>query len=149
MPPPVSITSVSADGSRYTRLADLRLPAHTANLQIDYSALSLSAPERVRFRYKLDGIDKGWQDVGTRREAYYSNLGPGSYQFRVIACNNDGVWNEAGASLDFSIAPAYYQTRWFQASCAAAFLALLWALYRFRLHQIAQGIQRAPGGTCR
>jgi signal transduction histidine kinase len=138
LPPPVSITSVSADGSRYPRFADLRLPAHTANLQINYSALSLSVPERVRFRYKLDGIDKGWQDVGTRREAYYSNLGPGSYQFRVIACNNDGVWNEAGASFDFAIAPAYFQTRWFQASCAAAFLAFLWALYRIRLHQIAR-----------
>ena len=138
VPPPVSITSVSADRSRYPRWADLRLPAHTSNVQIDYSALSLSVPERVRFRYKLDGIDTGWQDVGTRREAYYSNLGPGPYQFRVIACNNDGVWNEAGASFDFSIAPAYYQTAWFRASCAAAFLALLWALYRFRLHQIAR-----------
>jgi len=138
VPPPVSITSVSTDGSRYPRLADLRLPAHTANVQINYSALSLSVPERVRFRYKLDGIDKGWQDVGTRREAYYSNLGPGSYQFRVIACNNDGVWNEAGASFDFSIDPAYYQTRWFQASWAIAFLALLWGLYRYRLHQIAR-----------
>ena len=137
VPPPVSITSVSADRSRYPRLADLRLPAHTTNVQIDYSALSLSVPERVRFRYKLDGSDKGWQDVGTRREAYYSNLGPGSYQFRVIACNNDGVWNESGASLGFSIAPAYYQTAWFRVSCAAAFLALLWALHRFRLHQIA------------
>jgi signal transduction histidine kinase len=138
LPPPVSITSVSADGSRYPRFADLRLPAHTANLQINYSALSLSVPERVRFRYKLDGIDKGWQDVGTRREAYYSNLGPGSYQFRVIACNNDGLWNEAGASFDFAIAPAYFQTRWFQASGAAAFLALLWGLYRYRLRQIAR-----------
>ncbi|HUO27679.1 MAG TPA: triple tyrosine motif-containing protein [Bryobacteraceae bacterium] len=138
LPPPVSITSVSADGSRYPGLASLRLPAHTANVQIDYSALSLSVPERVRFRYKLDGIDKGWQDVGTRREAYYNNLGPGSYQFHVIACNNDGVWNETGASFDFAIAPAYFQTRWFQASCAAAFLVLLWALYRLRLHQIAR-----------
>jgi signal transduction histidine kinase/ligand-binding sensor domain-containing protein len=137
-PPPVSITSVSADGSLHLQLTDLELPAHTANVQINYTALSLSVPERVRFRYKLDGIDKGWQDVDTRRQAYYSNLGPGSYQFRVIACNNDGVWNEAGASFDFAIAPAYFQTRWFQASCAAAFLALLWALYRFRLHQIAR-----------
>jgi len=138
VPPPVSITSVSADGSGYPRLADLQLPAYTANVQINYTALSLSVPERVRFRYKLDGIDRAWQDVGTRREAYYSNLGPGSYQFRVMACNNDGVWNQAGASLDFAIAPAYFQTRWFQASCAAAFLAFLWAVYRFRLHQIAR-----------
>ena len=85
VPPPVSITSVSADGSHYLRLAGLQFPARTANIQIDYSALSLSVPERVRFRYKLDGIDKGWQDVDTSRQAYYSNLGPGRYHFRVIA----------------------------------------------------------------
>jgi signal transduction histidine kinase/ligand-binding sensor domain-containing protein len=138
VPPPVSITSVYADGSHYLRFGGLRLAAHTAHIQIDYSALSFSVPERVRFRYKLDRIDEGWQDVGTRREAYYSNLGPGPYQFRVIACNNDGVWNEAGASLDFSITPAYYQTSWFQAACVIAFLAFLWGIYRYRLHQIAR-----------
>ena len=137
VPPPVSITSVSADGSHYPPVAGLRLAAHTSSVQIDYSALSLSVPERVRFRYKLDGADKAWQDVGTRREAYYSNLGPGPYQFRVVACNNDGVWNEAGASFDFAIAPAYYQTRWFQLSCAAVLLALLVGLYKYRLYQIA------------
>ncbi len=136
IPPPVSITSVSADGSRHLQLTDLRLPAHTANIQIDYSALSLSVPERVRFRYKLEGIDKGWQDVGTRRQAYYNNLGPGSFQFRVIACNNDGVWNETGATLNFFILPAYYQTTWFRLLCGAAFLLLLWALYQLRLHQL-------------
>ncbi|HSY11969.1 MAG TPA: ATP-binding protein, partial [Verrucomicrobiae bacterium] len=138
LPPPVSITSVSADGSRYPRLADLRLPAHTANVQIDYSALSLSVPERVRFRYKLDGIDKGWQDVDTRRQAYYSNLGPGSYRFQVIACNNDGVWNEAGASLIFSIAPAWYQRVWFRILCVAAFLGLLWTLHHLRIWRLRQ-----------
>ncbi|QOY89532.1 sensor histidine kinase [Paludibaculum fermentans] len=138
LPPTVSITSLSADGSPYPRFADMRLPALTSNVQIDYTALSLSVPERVRFRYKLDGADKGWHDAGTRREAYYSNLGPGSYQFRVIACNNDGVWNEAGASLDFAIAPAYFQTRWFLASCAAALMGLLWGLHLFRLRQIAR-----------
>ena len=110
IPPPVSITSISADGSPHPDLADLRLPARANNVQIDYTALSLSVPERVQFRYKLDGIDREWQDVGTRREAYYSHLPPGRHTFHVIASNNDGVWNEAGASLDFSIAPAYYQT---------------------------------------
>jgi len=136
--PPVSITSVSADGSGHLRLADLHFPAHTANVQINYSALSLSVPERVRFRYKLDGIDKGWQDVNSRRQAYYSNLGPGSYRFRVIACNNDGLWNEEGASLDFTIAPAYYQTTWFRAFCATAFLAFLSVLYQLRVRQLQQ-----------
>ena len=104
LPPPVSITSVSADGSPHLQLADLRLPARTANVQINYSALSLSVPEKVQFRYKLDGIDKDWQNPGTRREALYSRLPPGHYQFHVIACNNDGIWNKAGANLSFAVA---------------------------------------------
>jgi signal transduction histidine kinase len=136
LPPPVSITTMSTDGSLHLQLTDLRLPAHTANVQINHTALSLSVPERVRFRYKLDGFDKAWQDVGNRRQAFYTNLGPGSYQFRVIACNSDGVWNEAGAILDFSILPAYYQTTWFRLLCGAAFLLLLWALYQLRLQQL-------------
>ena len=84
VPPPVSITSVSADGSHYLRLTGLQLPARTANIQIDYSALSLSVPERVRFRYKLDGIDKGWQDVDTRRQALLQQ--PGAW---VVSISRD------------------------------------------------------------
>jgi signal transduction histidine kinase len=84
----------------------------------------------------LEGTDTGWQNVGTRRQAYYNNLGPGSYRFRVIACNNDGVWNETGASLDFSILPAWYQTLWFRSICVVAFALLLWMLYRLRLRQM-------------
>ena len=84
---------------RLTNLSrELRLPKNSTNLQIDYSAGSLTVPERVQFRYKLEGSDRNWQDVGTRREALYTNLGPGHYRFRVIASNNDGVWNTAGAS---------------------------------------------------
>ena len=85
----------------------MELPALTRNLVIRYTALSYVAPQKVFFRYILEGQDKGWQDVCTRREAFYTNLGPGSYRFHVIACNNDGVWNEIGAALDFSIAPAF------------------------------------------
>jgi signal transduction histidine kinase len=92
----------------------------------------------VFFRYRLDGVDNDWQNVGARREAYYTKLRPGQYKFHVIASNNDGVWNEAGASLDFAIAPTYYQTTWFRATCVAAFLVFLWGLYRLRLYQLAQ-----------
>jgi len=99
-------------------------------------------PERVRFRYKLDGIDKGWQDVDTRRQAYYSNLSPGSYRFQVIACNNDGVWNEAGASLIFSIAPAWYQRVWVRILCVAAFLGLLWTLHQLRIWRLRQSEEK-------
>jgi signal transduction histidine kinase len=93
-------------------------------------------PEKMRFRYRLEEVDKDWQDAGTRREAFYTRLGPGEYHFRVIACNNDGVWNEAGAHLDFNIAPAWYQTTWFHTLYAIAFLALLWSVYQLRLHQL-------------
>jgi signal transduction histidine kinase len=92
----------------------------------------------VRFRYKLEGHDNDWQDPGTRRQAFYNDLSPRDYRFRVIAANNSGVWNEAGASFDFSVAPAYYQTRWFQASCGAAFLVLLGGLYLLRVKQLEQ-----------
>jgi len=136
LPPPVSIRSVEAGGKTYWPAGRLGLPPGTANLEIDYTALSLSVPERVRFRYLLEGTDKTWQDVGNRRQAFYTNLGPGHYRFHVMACNNDGIWNEAGTFLDFSVAPAYYQTNWFRTLCAAVFLALVWVLYRLRIQQV-------------
>ena len=138
VPPPVLIESVIADGRRYNTSTSLRLPPRTANLQIAYTATSLTIPERVRFRYKLEGEDKQWQDAGTRREAFYTNLNPGSYQFRLIACNNDGVWNEAGTVLHFVVLPAFYQTVTFKVLCALALMAVLWSLYRLRVHNIEQ-----------
>jgi signal transduction histidine kinase/streptogramin lyase len=138
LPPPVSIRSIIADDKIYSAFSSPALPALTKNLRIDFAALSLSIPERIRFRYKLEPLDKDWQDTGGRSEASFNRLPPGKYSFRVIACNNDGVWNEQGAGLDFSIDPAWYQTRWFQAAYVAAFLLLLWGLYRFRTHQMSQ-----------
>jgi len=137
LPPPVHIEQVTADRKIYDastlRAAGGRLPPLVRDLEIDYTALSLIAPEKDLFRYKLEGVDRDWRDVGNRRQAFYTNLSPGKYHFRVIACNNSGVWNEEGASLDFSIAPAYYQTNWFLTLCVAAFLALLWAAHRLRV----------------
>ena len=138
VPPPVLIESVIANGRKYNTSTSLRLPARTANLQIAYTATSLTIPERVRFRYKLEGQDKEWQDAGTRREAFYTNLDPGSYQFRVIACNNDGVWNDAGTVLRFDVLPAFYQTITFRILCGLALVVALWLLYRLRVHSIEQ-----------
>jgi signal transduction histidine kinase len=144
LPPPVHIEQIVSDRKlRWqnfsgTAASNLRLPALSRDLQIDYTALSLVAPEKVRFRYKLEGEDKDWQDAGNRRQAFYTNLAPRHYRFRVMASNNSGVWNETGDSLEFSIAPAYYQTTWFLTSCVAAFLALLWALHLYRLRQVAK-----------
>ena len=90
----------------------------------------------MRFRYKLEGHDSEWQDPGTRRQAFYADLRPGEYRFRVIGCNNDGVWNEEGATLAFSLAAAWYQTWWFRGGCLAAFVALLSALYQLRIRQL-------------
>jgi PAS domain S-box-containing protein len=138
LPPPVLVQSVMANGKQIGSLTNLALPPRTTNLQISYTALSLSVPERVRFRYRLEGVDNDWQEAGTRREAFYTRLGPGKYHFRVIACNNDGVWNEEGARLDFVIAPAWYQTIWFRGLYVLAFFALLWAGYRIRVHQLQE-----------
>jgi signal transduction histidine kinase len=141
----VHIEQVTADHDSYDVGSGtgerLSLPPLVRDLQIDYTALSLAAPEKVRFRYKMEGWDRAWQDVGSRRQAFYSNLPPRSYRFRVTACNNSGVWNEAGTSVDFSIAPAYHQTAWFRLSFAAAFLAMLAALYRLRLGQVARQVR--------
>jgi PAS domain S-box-containing protein len=143
-PPPVHVEQITADHTTYDASSDvtsaakgqLRLPARVRDLEIDYTALSFVAPEKVLFRYKLEGWDRDWQSVGNRRRAFFTNLAPGNYRFRVTACNNSGVWNEAGTFLDFSIAPAYYQTSWFRALCGAAFLAVLWGLYRARIQQL-------------
>jgi signal transduction histidine kinase/ligand-binding sensor domain-containing protein len=137
-PPLVSIRSVVADNKSYSRFSDPKLPALTKDLRIDYAGLSLSIPERVQFRYKLEGRDRDWQSVGSRREAFYTDLPPGNYHFRVIACNNDGVWNETGATLNFSVDPAWFQTVWFRAFCVGIFLLLLWVLYQLRLRQLEQ-----------
>ena len=132
LPPPVHIEQVMADGKPYQVKQGMRLPANVRDLGIDYTALSLAAPEKVHFKYKLEGQDPDWKEVINDRQAQYSNLPPGPYRFRVIASNNSGVWNETGDALEFSIAPAYYQTNWFRALCAAALLALLWVAYQFR-----------------
>jgi ligand-binding sensor domain-containing protein/signal transduction histidine kinase len=134
--PPVHIERMTADGVASDLSRTVRLPARIRDLAIDYTALSFVAPEKVLFRYKLEGWDREWQDAGTRRQAFYSNLPPRDYRFRVTASNNSGVWNQQGATLGFSIAPAYWQTTWFRALCLATILLLLWALYWLRMRQV-------------
>jgi len=141
LPPPVHIEQVTADRQSYEVTAhatgNVRLPPLIRDLQIDYTALSLVAPEKVLFRYKLEGWDRDWQDVGNRRQAFYSNLPPRNYRFRVMASNNSGVWNEDGAALQFSVAPAYYQAWWFRSLCVVFFLAAVAGIYRLRVRQLA------------
>src|SRR5262249_14153783 len=112
-----------AGDSLYRMPTELALPPLTTNLRVDYTAAGLVAPRRVQFRYKLDGVDRDWRDAGNRRQAFYTNLGPGSYRFHVTAANEDGVWNKEGTSFSFTIAPAWYQSRWFYMLCAVLPLA--------------------------
>jgi PAS domain S-box-containing protein len=140
--PPVHVEEIIADHKSYAPRDGLRLPALTRDLEVDYTALSFVAPQKVRFRYRLEGHDSEWQDAGTRRQAFYADLRPGKYRFRVIGCNNDGVWNEEGATLAFSVAAAWYQTWWFRGVSLAAFLALLWCIYRLRVRSIQQRSQQ-------
>ena len=137
LPPPVLIRSVTVNGQVLSPASPMRFPPTVSDLHFDFAAPSLSIPERVRFLYRLEGWDREWQDAGNRRQAFYTNLSPRNYRFRVIACNNSGVWNETGASFDFSVAPAWYQTTGFRVCCVAAFLALLGVLYQIRVRQLA------------
>ena len=134
--PPVYIGQITADRKTYDAAQGLRLPPLVRDVAIDYTALSFVAPEKVRFRYKLEGYDNDWQEAGNRRQAFYTNLPPRNYRFRVMASNNSGVWNEQGAFLDFSIAPAFYQRTWFRVLVGALLLCLLVAAYRLRLQQL-------------
>lgn len=137
LPPPVHIEQITVDDKSYDATNGIRLHPRVRNLAIDYTALSLVAPEKMRFRYKLEDLDEDWREVGNVRQVQYTNLPPKHYRFRVLACNNSGVWNETGDTLEFVIPPMWYQTNWFYALCAAAFLGSLWAAYQLRVRQLA------------
>jgi signal transduction histidine kinase/ligand-binding sensor domain-containing protein len=139
--PPVWIRSVSVDTKLYNDLETLEFPPHAQNIEINYTAPSLLVPQRVRFRYKLEGFDKEWHDAGTRRQAFYSKLPPRTYTFRVTAGNNDGLWSEAGASFVFTIPPSFTQSVLFKVLCAVAVFGLLWMLYTIRLRQFTAQVK--------
>jgi hypothetical protein len=136
LPPPVHIETVRINGQELAPSEGLKLSHSSNDLQIHYTALSFTNPDRVMFRYMLEGKDKDWQDVGNRRWASYGGLKPRNYRFRVMASNNDGVWNEAGAAWNFTIVPAYYQTTWFFVLCVMAGAGFLWSLYLLRVRYL-------------
>jgi len=134
LPPPVRVEKIAVDGKAIDASRTASLPPTLSRLQFDYTALSFTDPDRVLFKYKLDGLDKDWVDAGTRRQAFYTNLRPGPYNFHVIACNNDGVWNQTGATFSFNVESAFLQTRSFAWLCALAGMLFLNAVYYLRLH---------------
>ena len=135
-PPPVAIEQIRVDDESINPVQTIELAPGKSRLDFYYTALSFVAPEKVRFKYKLEGFDSDWVDGGTRRIAYYTNLRPGRYKFRVIASNNDGVWSPTGAVVDLYLKPHFYQTYWFYALFVLSLAILVWQLYRFRLKQV-------------
>jgi diguanylate cyclase (GGDEF)-like protein len=133
VPPPVQLEEVIIDKRRLDPGREVRVPPGPGTVEFHYAGLSFLAPQRVRFRYRLEGFDKEWVDAGTRRAAYYTNTPPGRYRFHVIACNNDGVWNETGASFAFTLAPHIYQTRWFLALAVGSLVIAATGIYRMRV----------------
>lgn len=135
--PAVAIEELRVDGERVSSTTGrVELPAGRHNLEIDYAGLSYLQPDRMQFMFRMEGFDEGWRQVGNRRVAYYSDLPPGDYTFRVRAANSHGLWNESGASLQVRKAARFYETRFFILSAAAIFLLLVYAFYALRLRRI-------------
>ena len=128
LPPNVVVERFVANEANVTIDGPLILAPGTRSLEVHYAALSLVTPSRVRYRYLLEGFDDHWIDAGTRRSAYYTNIDPGSYTFRVTAANDDGVWNQAGTSLPIHLRPFFYQTWWFYLAAAAGLVLLFFAI---------------------
>ena len=117
--------------------SEIVLAPNQSNLEINYTGISFINSEQVKFKYRLEGLERDWNNVGTRRTAYYSYLPPGEYTFHVIAANRDGVWNTSGALVKVRVLPPFYKTYWFVAACVAAVLVTIWMLYRLRVRQLA------------
>ena len=137
-PPPVVIDDVTVNGERENPAAIGKLAPGRKNLELTYTGLSYLAPGRITFRYILEGFDKDWINAGTRREAYYTNLPPGKFKFRVSACNRDGLCNETGTAVSFVLASHYYQRIWFFPVVAAAIGILIWLAYQLRIRRLRE-----------
>src|SRR6202023_991547 len=130
------IEAITADNNPVNLAASVRIPPSPRRITFDYAGLSLAVPGRIRFRYFLEGFDSSWTQPVAAREAVYTNLGPGSYRFRLVASNSEGLWNGPETAIALNVAPAYDQTYWFRLLCVAAFLAFLWGLYQLRVQQL-------------
>lgn len=144
-PPPVAIEQVLIDQTPADARGNVEIPPGKGDLEIQYTGLSLVAPEKVRFRYRLEGYDDKWVDAGTRRIAYYTSVPPGRYTFHVIACNDEGLWNETGAAFTFYLRPRFYQTWWFYVLAALSVAGVIVLVYRGRVRKLrnANSAQRA------
>ncbi|MGD0442803.1 MAG: two-component regulator propeller domain-containing protein [Edaphobacter sp.] len=137
-PVAVRIESMFAGGRQVNVQNPIRIPSGIQSIALNYRAANLSVPERILFRYKLDGSDQGWSDTVASRQVVYKNLGPGTYLFRIVASNSAGLWNGPETSVPFAIEPAYWQTWWFQVACLAGCCLTILAIYRLRIHQLTK-----------
>jgi ligand-binding sensor domain-containing protein/signal transduction histidine kinase len=136
--PPVHVHRIRASGVELDRSKPLVLKPGQQEIEFSYTAISFISPDKIRFRYKLDGLDRDWIEAGERRLAYYANLSPGRYTFRVIACNADGVWNNAGDSIQIELLPHFYQTVWFRLLCGFAAVGAVFGGYSWRLRHLTR-----------
>jgi ligand-binding sensor domain-containing protein/signal transduction histidine kinase len=132
------IDALSVDGSPVNVQDMVHIPASPRRITFTYTGLSLATPERVRFRYFLEGFDRSWSEPVATREAVYTNLGAHSYRFRVVACNSEGLWSESESAVRFEVEPTVWQTWWFRTSSAALILLLVWCVYLYRSRQLAK-----------
>jgi ligand-binding sensor domain-containing protein/signal transduction histidine kinase len=140
--PPVRVEQLTADGKDFGHRADVELAAGTRQLTIEYSAITFVQIQRVFFKYQLEGYETAPVEAESRRVAFYNNLPPGRYTFRVTACNGDGVWNPTGATLSFRVLPFFYQTWWFRVGAGVAALAGILGFVRWRLRRIQRHAQQ-------
>ena len=137
-PATVRIESISAGGTQANLNDPLKFASGSQSINFNYASTSLSTPELGRFRYKLDGYDQGWSDIVTSREAIYSHLGPGAYRLHIVASSREGLWNGPETTVPFVVEPAFWQTRWFRALCAAVSALVIVALYRLRMYHLTR-----------
>jgi signal transduction histidine kinase/ligand-binding sensor domain-containing protein/CheY-like chemotaxis protein len=138
LPPPVVLEAVVAGGRNYAPVGAVEIPPGRRDLEFQFAAPSLLAPDKVRVRYRLLPYHEAWVEGAGDRSAHFTNLAPGHYRFQVIAANGDGVWNHTGAALDVHLMPRFYQTWWFYAALLLAASALLWAWHRWRLQMVVR-----------
>jgi signal transduction histidine kinase len=136
LPPPVVIENITIDDQPAASIERVTVNPSYTRLSLHYAGLSFVAPARVRYRYRLEGFDPTWIDAGARRVAYYTNIPPGHYTFHVLAANNDGVWNETGATLDIRVLPHTWQTWWFRTLLGLALLLFGYQIYRMRVRNV-------------
>jgi ligand-binding sensor domain-containing protein len=136
VPPPVVVEEVLSAGEAQETSGGARLSPGKNDLEFRYTAFNYSNPNAIRFRYRLEGLESRWTEAGARRTAYYTHLPPGHYRFHVVACNEDGLWNEAGASLPIRLDPRFYQTSWFRTLAMLGFVLLALVGHRLRVRRI-------------